>query len=435
MMKINSSDNEILLLSNIGLEVEFYSDHSIEKTRRDLARILQKKILYFEKAHSDFKPTYDTFKIEPDYSGGSKTIELVTAPLTYPEFRIVLVKVFNYIKDNGSTNDRCSIHYNVSFDEKKVGNSFMTHMNVLKFILDFNEDYIYNLFPKRKNVVYAKSIKYIMPKNKFYLDVKEITNLAPTNFILPSTKYYGINFTKLIKGYLEFRYVGGKDYETRFNDIMDVINYSVITLYNSIQEKAYTDDNRKELEKIFLKYEKIMKSYASYDAFVKNFPGIDFTVDLGVNPKKKSMYYDMIKEKIFQLLSETSIKKCNLNYDSDFGKIQIKDAKLTTCYFIEGIELVDCEIVGNIKDCSLHDCTIVSSDLVDSRVYGKSFVLQSKLKNCYVADNSRLKYSYVFGKNTVFRGNMEFGIFREGNLTPSANISPETEVIDYKKIK
>ena len=71
---------------------------------------------------------------------------------------------------------RCSdqhrgLHLNISFQNGTYGKYFITHMNTLKFVLEFKEDQVYKYFPQREDLVYAKSIRYILPKNGlFYFD-------------------------------------------------------------------------------------------------------------------------------------------------------------------------------------------------------------------------------------------------------------------------
>ena len=74
-------------------------------------------------------------------SGGKKLLELVTGALPYFAARLMIIKVCDWIKENGYTNDRSSIHLNLSFDKSKIDNKYrISKMNVLKFILDFNEE-------------------------------------------------------------------------------------------------------------------------------------------------------------------------------------------------------------------------------------------------------------------------------------------------------
>ena len=95
--------------SKIGLEFEFFANEGLEEVKHNLSNVLNKQIRIEEKAHSDFTPTDKTFKLEPDNSGGSGMIELVTGPLPFVEAKIILAKTLKWIKENGSTNDKCSI--------------------------------------------------------------------------------------------------------------------------------------------------------------------------------------------------------------------------------------------------------------------------------------------------------------------------------------
>ena len=49
--------------SKIGFEFEFFSNENLDLTKDGLSRALNKKIRIEEKAHSDFAPTEDTFKL------------------------------------------------------------------------------------------------------------------------------------------------------------------------------------------------------------------------------------------------------------------------------------------------------------------------------------------------------------------------------------
>lgn len=434
-MIIGSKDNVILLNSVVGIEFEFFSNKSIEDTQKDVSNLLNKKIQIFKKAHSDFEPTLDVFKMEPDFSGGKQMIELVTGPLPYIESKLIIIKVCKWISENGYTSDRCSIHLNISFNNKVYGSSFMTKMNPLKFILDFDENIIYEKFPKRKNTVYAKSIKFIVPANKYHIDPKEdFKEISPKNFIVPATKYYGVNFSKLTKGYLEFRYMGGENYEKKLDDIIEIMNDTILILYSSINEKDYSEANRKELIRIFKNYEKLLKSYQSLENFKKYMFDINLTVDMNNDPKVVNIYYMNIRDNIFKLLSESSLTKGDLNYDSDCGRLQLRGAKLNPCYSIDNVDLVDCNITGTVTHCDIVNCTITDSDIISGKLYGYSKLFDCKIKDSYVGKNVEIEKSYVFGKNGIFNGKFKSGIFREGKIGETADINSEVEIVEYKKI-
>ena len=62
----HNTKEEILSYGLIGVEFEFYSDKTAEKTVESLQALLGKKIRLEEEAHSDFQPTRKEFKIEKD---------------------------------------------------------------------------------------------------------------------------------------------------------------------------------------------------------------------------------------------------------------------------------------------------------------------------------------------------------------------------------
>ena len=90
-----------LKLSQIGFEFEFYmKDLSFYKTLELLNKELDPiRVHGFRSYHSDFKPDSKNFKIEPDLSGGSNMVELVTGPLQYNDAKYFLIKILKFIQN------------------------------------------------------------------------------------------------------------------------------------------------------------------------------------------------------------------------------------------------------------------------------------------------------------------------------------------------
>ena len=112
------NDFEKLKNSVIGFEFEFYTNKSYFKLMEYLGNELAPiKIHGFRKYHSKFKPDENNYKIEPDLSGGYEMVEIVSGPMPYVNAKIMLLKVLKILQDVGRTDERCSIHINVSFDK------------------------------------------------------------------------------------------------------------------------------------------------------------------------------------------------------------------------------------------------------------------------------------------------------------------------------
>ena len=419
--------------SKIGIKFEFFSKFDFKKTKEDLSNLFGKKIRVQEKTHNYFSPTYDTWKIEHDNLGGTGIIELETGSLPYAETKIVIAKMLKWIKENGSTNDKCSMYVNISFDGKKLGTATnISKLDIGKFVLNFDEDAVYNAFPNRKDSVYAKSIKFIVPLSG--MTQPSTANTLWKNYMFVKEKYYGVNFSKIPKNYIEFRYLGGKDYELKYDTIIKMINHFIVSLYDVIVNPTYTAEDKEKLKKVLKQHEEIVKSYKSYNNFKKYFPDIKILVDLKTADQTLQLFYPKIRERIFDLLTKADMKSGLINYDSDLGRIQIKDTELLKCFEIQGVDIVDSKVQGNIIECDLFNCEISNSLITKSNIFGSSEIKESKLKNCYVNRSVTCYNSYVFGEIGVFSGEMDGGVFRQGRITKFARFNDNVKVIEIEKI-
>ena len=418
--------------SKIGLEFEFFANEGLDEVKRSLSNTLNKRIQLEEKAHSDFTPSDEVFKLEPDNSGGTGMIELVTGPMPFVESKLIIAKTLKWIRENGSTNERCSIHVNVAFDGKKLGvPTNVSSLDIGKFVLNFDENKIYEAFPNRKDSVYAKSIKFIIPLSGMTQPSPE--KVSWKNYMFVSEKYYGVNFSKLPKNYIEFRYLGGKDYEKKYNTIMDLTEHFVVSLYETLMYPQYNDKDLKQLDVILEKHSGIVESYKDYQAFKKKFPKIQLMVDLKTYDQIIETFYPKMREEIFKLLTLAGLKEGLINYDADTGRMQLKNAELMRCFEIKGIDIVDCKVQGNILNCDIFSSELINSSLFESNLFGATDAADCKIEDSYVSKNVICKDSYVFGPRGVFSGEMEGGIFRKGRATKMARFE-NAEIIEIEKI-
>jgi len=116
---------------------------------------------------NESKYDYNKYTLTYDFSGGPKLYELITPPLKYQEGIDIINLFYQWINQYGKLNDKTSLHITLSFSNHRILN--LKHniegLNKLKFILDFDENYIYQNFPTRKHNVFARSIKDIVKTN------------------------------------------------------------------------------------------------------------------------------------------------------------------------------------------------------------------------------------------------------------------------------
>jgi hypothetical protein len=111
-IKKNYRPEEVLEAAKVGIEFEFYSNYKdVLETARSISKFIGKRVIVpyaladINKPkplyHSPVQPTDTVFKLEPDYSGGLTMCELVTGPMGYKDARNVIIKMFEWITDNG----------------------------------------------------------------------------------------------------------------------------------------------------------------------------------------------------------------------------------------------------------------------------------------------------------------------------------------------
>lgn len=430
MKNIILEQSKILSSAVVGFEWEFYSEKTRKEISQELGRILHKKIKVGNVYHSDTPIGPGEWKLEPDFSGGTKMNELITDPMPYTEAIACSMKVLTYIRENGWTDEKCALHANISFDKMKIKLKWpVESTNRLKYVLAFDEDYVYEKFPNRKGSIYARSINQIFPNNKFMFS-DQFVSIMEENYELPNEKYFGVNFSKLGKGYIEIRYMGGRNYEKKSYDILSILDYIIIFTYNTLQSNfSYTDEEFNRLKRIMKEHKKVVTSFSDLESFKINFPKINLSVDLKSDIEILKTYYPHIREQLFDLIVRCGFKNGYINYDADVSRYQIKDATIMNAFPLKGFEIINSKIRGNIINCNLYACDIRNSHIVDSILQIDNTIKDSKVINTPIFQGNVLERCYIDNKKHVINGKIIDGIIRSGEIGKVANISKGTEVI------
>jgi len=420
------NDSNKLKTSKVGMEFEFYlKDLSFFKTLEMLNQDLSPvKVWGFRQYHSDFIPDEKNFKIEPDLSGGANMVELVTGPLSYYDAKYYLVKIIKFIQSYGYTNEKSSIHFNISFEGEKNLND----LNALKLILRTDEDEIYRYYPSRKDNVYAKTVKKIIPYKEydfFNIPIDTIKN----NMRLPSDKYYGINFMHVNenkdKQRLEFRYIGGKDYEKNIGQLIYFMDRFIINVHECI-DTPFDAEDANRLEEYLETNISLFKNFSKYDNFIVEFPTIQIQIDQNGNYDSVSAYYPKIYNRIFNLINGSSdLKECIINYVTTTQTMEVVDATVKGTSNISGYDFVNCRIEGIFEDCLFTGSEIKNSQLTKCGLEHAD-VENSKVLNCRV-EGSGLTGCYFM--NGYLNGDMFGGVFRSGKLGPYATMDSDVKVV------
>ena len=437
----NYTKTEILDATKIGLEFEFYSKLKDTEISRAIAKLLGKRVvipLAISAVGEDPKPLYHSpiavtdgiFKLEPDYSGGKGMFELVTGPVALKEGKSIINKVLDWIDQYGYTTERCSIHANLSFDFEKVETqTTIEALDVLKFVLSFDEKPVYSAFPTREHSVYARTIESIIPNKFFFYNSVPGDFSVVSNVTLPEEKYYGVNFTKREKGYLEFRYMGGKDYEKKPKKVIDTVDHFALSFFNVINNPEYTKTERSKLKKIFKKHHNIVDAFVDFEKFRTAFQKIEVTVDLNADPQVVKTFWEKLKIPLFDLMVNSGFEEGRLNFDSEFAAFQLAKAKLKNAK-IKEMELIDCEIEGVVNSCSLYYCTISNSRLKDCQAMKDNVFKNSKLQEVSLYASNECEGCYIENGGVPINCKVTSGVIRKGEIGAMAEIADDVAMVE-----
>ena len=416
-----------LKFARVGFEFEFYmKDLSYYKTLELLnIELSPVKMWGFRQYHSDFTPDEKNFKIEPDLSGGSNMVELVTGPLSYYDAKYYLIKIVKFIQTYGYTNEKSSIHFNLSFNDNEKN---LNDLNILKLILTTDEDEIYRIFPSRKDNVYAKSVKKMIPYKEydfFNIPISVVKN----NLRTPNDKYYGINFLNINNDKdtqrLELRYIGGKDYEKNIGNLIYFMDRFIINVYDSI-DTDFTSEDVNKLEEYLEEHISLFKNFSKYDNFIVDFPTIQLQIDQVGSYDLISAYYPNIYTKLYNIIDATDgLKECIINYVTLTQTVEVVDARIKTTSTLRGYDLINCETEGIFEDCFFIGSEITNSQMSKCKLQ-QSSAQNSKVLNCRVEMSDLTNCYFMEG---YLNGDMFGGVYRSGKLGPYATMDSEVKVV------
>jgi hypothetical protein len=423
-------DKSFFYAARIGFEFEFYSKFSKREIAENLGKNIGKSIRVFDRYHSKFKPNSNVFKLESDFSGGVKMVELVTGPMNYFEAIPLLIRILKWIDQYGYTDEKCAFQFGLDFDREKypVMTDFK-NLNPLKFVLSVDEDFIWKRFPKRKGNLYAKSIKRITPINKF---IQGGTNIMVdrNSYSVHTEKNMGVNLLKLSDGYIEVRYIGGEDYQKNYIGIKEIIDYIVGVTFETLKNNDnFAPKEVEELSKIISEVYKSSENFVDADSFMRNYPELKVMIDLKSSPQIIKSYFNTLKDMIYHLVVDNGITDCYLNYDTELSKFQIKDAQTKKANLLKDLDIIDSRISGNISNCRIFGSDLAGCQVEDSSFVINSNVINSKVTNCDLNPNNTFENCYIDSREKEISCKVIGGIIRSGYISDSAEISDETEVV------
>lgn len=398
----------------IGFEFEFYSDMKPKSVRSSLKKILGISVQYVEST----EPYNNILKsgeivLTIDKSGGADMYEVITPPLSYIQSKEVCKKICSWISNFGSTTKQSGIHINISLKNRILKNK----LDVMKFILSFDESTVYELFPDRKGNIYCNSIKSIFPKNIYMDFIPEYK----FNYLIPNSKYFGVNFTKLDKNYLEYRYIGGENYHKKIDKILTLTDYFIQHMNTVLEKPKLLQSDVTEFYRIIEPTKCIKAKLSSYQAFKNGFPRIDLKVNMRSSENHIKAHWSVINYMLVDLLMKNNLKgEMTINYNSNFRMLEIANASSPIVgIHLNNLGFYDCEIRGVVNRCIIKNCTLTKTSAYFSKIY-YSILDRSKTFDSIV-DSCEFNNVYISNPTTLdtyISGEFNDGVIAQARYVP-----------------
>jgi hypothetical protein len=416
---------------NVELCFEFNSYYSVEKTRNLLTSHLSRNVVLNNS--KDFKPDNYTFQMRTNDVFSNPYIQLISGKLEYQEARFVIINMCERIKEFGYTEADNFIRVKISTTDGQEMIPELSSIDRLKYILDFDESLLLAKFNSLDGSAFLRSIYNITPINKrMVYNLQD--NITPSEFNIPVGNLYGINFEKLTDESIEFNYIGGVNYEKKISEALYCLEYYLLSIAKT-STTEYNDKNKTKLVTILDDLKSVLIGYESPAKFKTQFPDLSISIDLNSDIQILNTHWIIVRDRLFELLVNSDVKKGYFNYDTSLSRFQLKQSKFSALS-IEGFELIDCEINNSfISECNIYRSTIKNSRIDKSHFYSGSELSKCKIENSIFNSSTEIVDSYVYGKSTIIRGTMIGGILRNGSVANNAEIKPSVKVINFTPIK
>ena len=277
-------EKEILANPHIqmGFEVEFvYVAQGVTSQAKAFSKCEQElTLLGLQFSSNAFQLTPDT-SIDTNKQPGRFGIELVSPPLPLLTNLDNLNKVFTWMQEQGhETNFSTGLHINVS-----VKGLSAASLDKLKLLLLLDEQQVQQQFDRLMNTytlshveILKGAIAQASRKGQPWTQIRDFNKIKHVlNTSIDLDKYRTVNFSKLEKGYLEFRIMGNQDYHKRFNTVKQVVLRYAYVLLSALDSDAFVAEYNQAVARMFAHglsqaapiYPDLSHKYASVGASAK----------------------------------------------------------------------------------------------------------------------------------------------------------------------
>lgn len=414
--------------SQIGFEFkgQFKDDENVLLTK--LKDILNREVSFSNIKYKLLEPTETQAVMTMD----GKLCEVKTPQYSYFEALFILPKILELMK-NIKDEKNSYLYFRIGFNKDFCD---VSQVNVMKFALEFNEDYILKHIT---DLTLDGSFEKLSDIKPFDLEAcsdtikKRMDGLKYTDY----EDIYGIDFSTIKLNYVTFTYAREINFRNKWEELLKSINHAIITLYNSSIAYNFTDEETEKLKELDDKYNTIAQSFRCYELFKEKYKGIKLTKDLNNDSTEIDIIFPAIKDKLFDIIIKCGIKEAEINYDSDVSRLQLKNLEVKKCYHLNGVDIVDSELTNcTINNCDVYDTKIEKSSIIKSNLFGYADCKECKIKDSFISRNIKLKDCIVSGALGKMGGIMKGGALRNTTIiTSMADIDDDVDKTNVNEVQ
>ena len=385
-MILDIKNREQVESAQFVLTVDFFSNKSIQQLAEKAQSALHRDI-EVGATKDAWKPLEENgARLTNLYNNGFKMKRMTIGPVYYYEGVNALLKSFKFIEDNGYTNELCKVKIDLGFSKMNEG-ARIPQLNKFKFLLNFNEAKAFELWPQeiRSSKIYKHSINLIYPKNKFIAEasVPSGSYSSQLEFSFPRSKQFGINFDRISEGFVTVKYIGGKDYEKRNTQAVELLNLVIESLFSTLKSNSiYSDRDREKIKEILTEQKSHLTALKSYATFETKFPLIKLSMDLDSRPEILGAKFNLVREKLFDLVTYGGLVRGRVNYNSETNQVEVLEGRIKNGFNLSNIIFMESSIQAELSDCTLVNCKVRSSRLLECTIFDKNDIRYSTLSNC-----------------------------------------------------
>lgn len=339
--------------------------------------------------HTDKKKTGMADKFEIDGDGLKKTVKTDFMP--YTAAKIKLAEICSELKKHGKSEWDDVLKIGIKFPESVCD---IYRINAMKLVLSFDDTSVTNVFPDRKNRIGSRSVTELIKPG-----------VTPDSLRSPlCSGIYGINLSETADNIISFRYIGGTDWQDKYREISALADKWILDIYAVVTNPEYTGDEISKLSSLSKADKSFDDIFVSYAGFTERYKNVHMMVDLYDMDGRENIFWPSISERmknIFRAFKDNPEINVTVNYDTDAGRLQLKDAKLYGVSGLRDTDIVDCAVSGDMSNCSLYFSHVTNTNAEFCEFFNGCDVMKSELSGCYIAEGVTLTGTYIYGDSTV----------------------------------